>query len=77
MDDSENGLAIHSEEGIELEQIVDQPRRGIECLFCEERFNSVSNLDEHLITKHQMDREKHATYLKWQSNEISKTQGKN
>ena len=77
VDESNNDRAIPSEEGIELDEMVDQPKREIECVNCEERFDSIVNLDEHLITKHRMDREKLSTYLKWHSNEISKTQGKN
>ena len=76
MDESNNDLAIRSKEGIELHNMVGQPKRAIDCFLCEEHFNSISNLDEHLLAKHQMDREKHAAYWKWQSNEISETQGK-
>ena len=77
VDESNDDPAICGEEGIELGELVDHPKREIECFHCDEHFNSISNLDEHLYTKHQIDREKHAAYLKWQSNEIPKTAGKN
>ena len=77
MDESNKDLAVCTEEWIELDVMVDQPKREIDCFLCDEHFNSISNLDEHLLAKHQMDREKHAAYLNWQSNEIPKTAGKN
>ena len=77
MDESNNDLATRAEEGIELDEVVDQPKPDIDCFLCEERFNSISNLHEHLLEEHQADRDKYAAFLKWQSNEISKTQGKN
>ena len=70
MDKSNDYLNICGEEGIELCEMVD-------CVLCDERFTSILNLNEHLITKHQMDREKLTAYLKWYSNEICKTKGKN
>ena len=77
MDEFNNDLATPSEDGIELHEMVDQPNREIDCFLCEERFNSISILDEHLSTRHQMDKEKLSAYWKWQSNETSKTKGKN
>lgn len=77
VDESNNDPTICGEEGIELGELADQPKREIDCFLCDEHFNSISNLDEHLLSKHQMDREKHAAYWKLQSNEIPKTTGKN
>ena len=80
IDEYNKDLPVRTEEGIELDVMVDQPKREIDCFLCEERFNSAVDLDEHLLTKHQMlkmDREKLSAYWKWQSNEISKMKGKN
>ena len=77
VDESNDDPTICGEEEIELAELVGQPKIEIECFHCDEHFNSISNLDEHLYTKHQIDREKHAAYLKWQSNKIPKTEGKN
>ena len=66
IDESNNGLVIRSEEMIELETMVDPAKIKIDCFLCDEYFNSRSTLDEHLLVEHQMDREKHAAYLKWQ-----------
>ena len=76
-DESNDDPTTCGEEGIELDELVDQPRKEIDCFLCDQHFNSISNLDEHLYTKHQIDREKLVAYLKWQSNEIPKTAGKN
>ena len=77
MDNSNDDFTICCEDGIELGEIVDQTKREIDCFFCEEHFNSFSDLDAHLLAKHQMGLEKLSAYLKWQSNEVSKTKGKN
>ena len=77
IDESNNGLAIRSVDRIELEETIDPAKIEIGCFLCDENFNSRSTLDEHLLVKHQMDREKHVAYLKWQPNEVSKTKGKN
>ena len=77
MDEFNNDLTIPSEAVIELDEMVDQPKTEIDCFLCEECFDSISILDEHLSTKHQMDKEKLSAYWKWQSNEISKMKGKN
>ena len=76
MDEFNNDLSIPSEDKIELDEMVDQPKREIDCFLCEKCFNSISTLDDHLSTKHQMDKEKLSAYWKWQSNEIQKTNGK-
>ena len=70
MDESNDDPTICGEEGIGLGEMVN-------CILCDKRFNSILNLNEHLITKHQLDREKITAYMKWSSNEISKTKGKN
>ena len=77
MDEFNNDLTIPSEAEIELDEMVDQPKTKIDCFLCEECFDSISILDKHLSTKHQMDKEKLSAYWKWQSNEISKMKGKN
>ena len=77
MDEFNNDLSIPSEDEIELDEMVDQPKREIDCFLCEKCFNSISILDEHLSTKHQMDKEKLSAYWKLQSNDISEMKGKN
>ena len=77
MDESNDDPTICGEESIEHGELLETPRKEIDCFLCDEHFNSISNLDEHLYSKHPIDRDKHAAYWKWQSNEVPKTAGKN
>ena len=76
MDESNNDLTVCLEERIELGEMVDQSNREINCLLCEERFNSIVRLDVHLTIRHHIHRQKLLAYLELHSNEKPEKKGK-
>ena len=67
---------IGFEEGMELNEIVEDSNEKIQCFLCEERFNTTFDMDEHLVIVHQLNRANLSIYFKRSINNKGINQGK-
>ena len=67
---------IHEEEdAIELVEIKDDVKEVVECLNCDECFDTISLFEDHLASIHQIDRQTLTAYTKLVSNKTTTEQG--
>ena len=69
------GPVIRQEEAIELVEIKGDVKEVVECLICNECFDTISLLENHMSSTHQIDREKLIAYKKFLTSKTTTEEG--
>ena len=75
--DSVNEAVVHVEDGTEHVEMQDLIEEQKKCFLCDDRFGSITEMEDHLSEEHQIDREAHQAFVKWSSNKTDTNEGKN
>ena len=75
--DSVNKAVAHVEDGLEHVEMQDLIEEQKKCFLCDDRFGSITEMEDHLSEEHQIDREAVRAFNKWYSNKTDAMEGKN